>query len=118
MPIGGGTVEATSLLPLPRRRILVENARRKKRVKHGGELQRVEPADLASPEPDEDLLALDEALTRLAAEDAQAAKVVELHHFAGLGHEDVAATLGITVYLARQKWTYARAWLHKALADR
>jgi RNA polymerase sigma factor (TIGR02999 family) len=99
------------------RRILVEAARRKKRVKHGGEHRRVEPVDLAAKEvaPDDDLLALDEALTRLAAEDAVAAKVVELRHFAGLGHEEVATTLGITVYLARQKWTYARAWLRKAL---
>jgi RNA polymerase sigma factor (TIGR02999 family) len=98
------------------RRILVENARRKNRVKHGGELQRVEPVEFAAQEPDDELLALDEALTRLAAEDAVAAKVVELHHFAGLSHEDVAHTLNITVYQARQKWTYARAWLHKELA--
>jgi hypothetical protein len=51
----------------------------------------------------------------LAVEDPVAAKVVELRHFAGLGHEAVAATLGVTVYQARQKWTYARAWLRKAL---
>jgi RNA polymerase sigma factor (sigma-70 family) len=97
------------------RRILVENARRKKRRKHGGDLRRVDPIDPPTPEPDDEVLALDEALTRLAEEDADAAKVVELRHFAGLGHEDVAATLGITVYRARQKWTYARAWLRKAL---
>jgi RNA polymerase sigma factor (TIGR02999 family) len=97
------------------RRILVESARRKKRVKHGGELRRVEPADHAAPEPDDDLLALDEALGLLAREDPLAAKVVELRQFAGLGHEEVAATLSITVYEARQKWTYARAWLRKAL---
>jgi RNA polymerase sigma factor (TIGR02999 family) len=97
------------------RRILVENARRKKRTRHGGGLRRVEPADHPAPEPADELLALDEALTRLAAEDAVAARVVELHHFAGLGHEEVAAALGVTVYQARQKWTYARAWLRKAL---
>jgi RNA polymerase sigma factor (TIGR02999 family) len=97
------------------RRILVESARRKKRVKHGGELRRVEPGDPAAREPSEELLALDEALTLLAGEDPVAARVVELHHFAGLGHEDVAAALGVTVYQARQKWTYARAWLRKAL---
>jgi RNA polymerase sigma factor (TIGR02999 family) len=97
------------------RRILVENARRKKRTRHGGQLRRVEPADHPAPEPADELLALDEALTRLAQEDAVAAKVVELRHFAGLGHEDVAAALGVTVYQARQKWTYARAWLRKAL---
>jgi RNA polymerase sigma factor (TIGR02999 family) len=97
------------------RRILVEAARRKGRVRHGGGLRRVEPADHAAPEPDDELLALDEALTRLAAEDAVAARVVELRQFAGLGHEDIAAALGITVYQARQKWTYARAWLRKVL---
>ncbi len=99
------------------RRILIENARRKARIKHGGELKRAELIDAAEPEADERLLALDEALSRLAAEDAQAAQVVELHHFAGLSHDLVAATLGITVYQARQKWTYARAWLQNALAE-
>ena len=98
------------------RRILVENARRKQRVKHGGLVQRVDLPDVpADPEADR-LLELDEALTRLAAEDPLAARVVELRHFAGLGHEDVSATLHITVYQARQKWTYARAWLQNALA--
>jgi len=62
-----------------------------------------------------DLLALDDALNRLATEDPVAAKVIELRQFAGLGHEEIAAALGITVYLARQKWTYARAWLGDVL---
>jgi RNA polymerase sigma factor (TIGR02999 family) len=97
------------------RRILVENARHKQRHKHGGGLQRVDLADQPAPTADEELLALDEALGRLAAEDAVAARVVELRHFAGLGHEQIAGTLGITVYQARQKWTYARAWLRAAL---
>jgi RNA polymerase sigma factor (TIGR02999 family) len=97
------------------RRILVEKARRKRRLKHGGGFQRISLADLPALGPNKDLLALDEALTQLAVEDAVAAKVVELRHFAGLGHEDVATTLGITVYQARQKWTYARAWLRNAL---
>jgi RNA polymerase sigma factor (TIGR02999 family) len=97
------------------RHILVEKARHKKRLKHGGGLQRGELADQPAPEADEDLVALDEALGRLSAEDAQAARVVELRHFAGLGHEDVAGVLGITVYQARQKWAYARAWLRRAL---
>jgi RNA polymerase sigma factor (TIGR02999 family) len=99
------------------RRILVERARRKGRLKRGGSRQRVDIADAAAPVADERLLALDEALTRLAAEDPVAARVVELRHFAGLGHEQVAATLGVTVYQARQKWTYARAWLRDALDD-
>lgn len=97
------------------RRILVESARRKARVKHGGGLKRVDVADLPAQDSDEQLLALDEALTRLAAEDPQAAQVVNLHHFAGLSHELVAETLGVTMYQARQKWSYARAWLRSAL---
>jgi RNA polymerase sigma factor (TIGR02999 family) len=97
------------------RRILIEKARRKGRLKRGGSRQRVDLADRPAPQPDDELLALDEALTRLAGEDSLAAKVVELRHFTGLGHEDVAAALGITVYQARQKWTYARAWLRDAL---
>ena len=97
------------------RRILVEAARRKKRHKRGGNLQRAELIDAAAPSADDRLLALDEALARLAGEDPLAAQVVELHHFAGLGHEDVAAALQITVYRARQIWTYARAWLSDAL---
>jgi len=99
------------------RRILVENARRKKRLRHGGTLRRVELVDQPASEVDENLQALDEGLSRLSAEDAVAAKVVELRHFAGLGHQEIAAVLGLTVYQARQKWTYARAWLRDALAE-
>lgn len=99
------------------RRILVDNARRKRRLKHGGQRHRVELADVAAPLVDDDLLALDEALATLADEDPLAARIVELRRFAGLGHEEVAAALGITVYLARQKWTYARAWLRDALGS-
>jgi RNA polymerase sigma factor (TIGR02999 family) len=99
------------------RRILVESARRKNRLRHGGGRRRVELADLPADAPADDLLAVDEALTRLAAEDPEAAKVVELRYFAGLGHDAIAATLGISVYQARQKWTYARAWLRNDLTD-
>ena len=97
------------------RRILVEAARRKARQKRGGGLRRVELGDQPAPDSDDDLLALDDALNRLATEDPVAAKVIELRQFAGLGYEEVAAALGITVYLARQKWTYARAWLGDVL---
>jgi RNA polymerase sigma factor (TIGR02999 family) len=97
------------------RRILVESARRKSSQKRGGGLRRVDLVDQAVSDPDDDLLALDRALDRLATEDPIAARVVELRQFAGLGHEEIAATLGITVYLARKKWTYARAWLREAL---
>jgi RNA polymerase sigma factor (TIGR02999 family) len=99
------------------RRILVDAARRKKRERHGGGRERVELPEVPARDPDERLLALDEALTRLAKEDELAARVVELRHFAGLGHEGIAETLGITVYLARQKWTYARAWLREAMTS-
>jgi RNA polymerase sigma factor (TIGR02999 family) len=97
------------------RRILIDHARRKGRRKRGGGLRRVELPDPPAAAPDEQLLALDEALTRLAAEDPVAARVVELRYFAGLGHEGVAEALGVTVYQARQKWAYARAWLQDAL---
>lgn len=97
------------------RRILIETARRKSRQKHGGEHRRVELTDEPASSADDNLLDLDEALTRLAAEDPVAARVVELRHFAALGHEQVAEALAISVYQARQKWTYARAWLRHAL---
>ena len=100
------------------RRVLVENARRKRRLKHGGGLHRVDLPDVpALPADDDNLLDLDEALTKLAVEDPVAARVVELHHFGGLAHEEIAAVLGVTVYQARQKWTYARAWLRDAIGD-
>jgi RNA polymerase sigma factor (TIGR02999 family) len=99
------------------RRTLVESARRKKRIKHGSTRQRAELEDYPAPSADEELIALDEALQRLAAEDPIAARVMELRRFAGLGHKQVADALGITVYQARQKWTYARAWLRDALGE-
>ena len=99
------------------RHILVDAARRKARKKRGGEHRRIELADPPASDPDDELLALDDALNRLAKEDPVAAKVVELHRFADLGHEETATALGITVYRARQKWTYARAWLRDALGN-
>jgi RNA polymerase sigma factor (TIGR02999 family) len=95
------------------RRILIENARRKHRLKHGGELQRVslEGIAAASPMKPEELLALDEALERLAGEDPQAARLVELRFFAGLGHQETAEILGITRRAADGLWAYARTWL-------
>jgi RNA polymerase sigma factor (TIGR02999 family) len=98
------------------RRILIDHARRRTSQKRGGGRGRVEFPDVPAPDRDDRLLALDEALTRLAAEDPVAARVVEFRQFAGLGHEDVAAALGITVYAARQKWAYARAWLRDAVS--
>jgi RNA polymerase sigma factor (TIGR02999 family) len=100
------------------RRILVDAARRKRAEKHGGHRRRVELPDVpANPEVvDERLLALDAALTRLAAEDPVAARVVELRHFAGLSIEDAAATLGLSRATAYRHWIYARAWLRDAIS--
>src|SRR5262249_10333060 len=91
------------------RHILVDSARRKARKKRGGEHRRIELADPPAPDPDDQLLALDEALNRLAEEDPVAAKVVELHQFADLGHKETATALGIPVYRVRPHSTYARA---------
>src|SRR5262245_43218867 len=98
------------------RRILVEGARRKKRVKHGGDRGRVDlqEGDLSTPPP-EDVLALDDALTRLEQEDPVAARVVQLHFFAGLSLEQVAEATGISRATAYRQWAYARAWLGCAL---
>jgi RNA polymerase sigma factor (TIGR02999 family) len=99
------------------RRILVESARRKGRVKHGGGLQRVDLDDQDVPvrPPPEEIVALDEALTRLAAEDAEAARVVQLHFFAGLSLEQAAEALGVSRATAYRQWSYARAWLRCAI---
>jgi len=99
------------------RRILVEKARRKRRNKHGSGRPRVdiELADLASPMPDEDLLALDEALSRLAAEDPVRAQLVQLRFFGGLSNEEAARVLGISDATAKRYWRYARAWLHREI---
>ena len=101
------------------RRILVDAARRKLTDKHGGERRRVEMPDVpAEPDAaDERLLALDGALTRLAAEDPTAARVVELRHFAGLSIEDAARALGLSRATAYRHWTYARAWLRDAISE-
>jgi RNA polymerase sigma factor (TIGR02999 family) len=101
------------------RRILIESARRKKRAKHGGGWQQValaEDALVVQPTPD-NLLAVDEALTQLAAEDPAAGEVVQLHIFAGLTLDQVGDCLGISRATVYRQWAYARAWLHCALQD-
>jgi RNA polymerase sigma factor (TIGR02999 family) len=102
------------------RRILVENARRKKRHKHGGGRSRqdLEGLQLAGPEPATDLLALDEALTRLAARDPVKAQLVQLHSFAGLTLDHAARVLGISPSTADRYWAYARAWLHQDITGK
>lgn len=95
------------------RRILVESARRKLRLRHGGDLQRCDlhALDLASPQTPDELLALSEALDCLAATNVQAAELVKLRFFAGLTNEEAAAALGVSPRKANQIWAYARAWL-------
>jgi RNA polymerase sigma factor (TIGR02999 family) len=95
------------------RRILVESARRKNRQKHGGELNRVElsESDLATTTSNERLLAIDDALERLAKEDPQAAELIKLRFFAGFSLTQAAEILGLSRTSAYELWAYARAWL-------
>ena len=95
------------------RRIMVDQARRRHSQRRGGSLKRrsLEPLEVAAPEPAEELLALDEALKKLAATDPVKARVVELRYFAGLTGEQAAEVLGISPTTADRHWTYARAWL-------
>lgn len=99
------------------RRILVDAARRKNAVKRGGNLERreLDPDQIAAPELSEDLLALDEALDRLAQIDASAAQLVHLRYFAGLTIREAAEILGIAPRTADLHWAYARAWLLSAI---
>jgi len=101
------------------RRILIDNARRKRRPKHGGDRRRVDLDAAASVAdvPAEDLLALDEALTKLAAEEPIKAKLVKLRLFAGLSVPEAAKVLGLATRTAERYWTYARVWLYAELND-
>jgi len=97
------------------RRILVENARRKKTLKQGGVLARreCELEEIVAPEPREDLLALDEALDKLATQNPEAAKLVQLRYFAGLTIVEAAEALNISPRSAGRLWAFARAWLRR-----
>lgn len=99
------------------RRILVDNARRKRSRKHGCELERQEfdAAEIALPEIPEDVVALDEALAKLAMMDKTAAELVRLRFFAGLPLSEAAQLLGISSRTADRTWAYARAWLHQEI---
>ena len=101
------------------RRILVEQARRKGRAKHGGGQIRVElqEGEIACQVPAAELLGLDDALFRLAAEDPVKAKLVELRFFVGVSNDEAASLLGISGATAKRYWRYARAWLHQAISD-
>jgi RNA polymerase sigma factor (TIGR02999 family) len=112
------------------RRILVDKARKHQRLRHGGGRQRIELDEFDRIEAragaaaagdvagQDDLLAIDEALTRLAAAEPQAAEVVKLRYFAGLTIDQTAEALGISVRTANRHWAYAKAWLYKQLSSR
>jgi RNA polymerase sigma factor (TIGR02999 family) len=97
------------------RRILVERARRKGRIRHGGGRRRADllDAEVAAPADDEQVLLLDEALTRLAAARPQAAELVKLRFFAGLTFEQIAPLLDLSTRTTRRLWVFARAWLRR-----
>jgi len=99
------------------RRILIENARQRKREKRGGQLRRVELSEvqIGIDSPPDDLLALDESLEKLAAADPQIAQLVKLHCFAGLSIEQAAELLSISTRTAYRNWSYARAWLFRTI---
>jgi RNA polymerase sigma factor (TIGR02999 family) len=100
------------------RRILVERARRKLREKRGGGAEHVDVDELEIAAPvgnEEESLAVDEALDRLAAHDARKAEVVKLRYFVGFSFEETAEVLGISVPTAKRDWAYARAWLHQEI---
>jgi len=100
------------------RRILVERARSKGRIKHGGQKGRVDldSACSVTEAPSLDLVALDEALTRLAAQEPAKAELVKLRFFAGLTMPDAARAMGISLATAERYWTFAKSWLYAELA--
>jgi RNA polymerase sigma factor (TIGR02999 family) len=99
------------------RRILVNNARRKKQLKHGGRLCRcqLQPDHIPSPASAQEIIALDEALAKLAEKDRVKAEVVKLRFFAGLTEEQAARALGVSLASAKRSWAYARAWLQREM---
>jgi RNA polymerase sigma factor (TIGR02999 family) len=101
------------------RRILVDNARRRRRPKHGGDRKQIdlERCCALTPVATDDVLAVDEALTLLSAQDPSKAQLVKLRYFGGLTLEESAAVLGISLSTAKRHWIYSRAWLYSALTD-
>ncbi len=99
------------------RRILVERARRKQRVKHGGKLKRihVSDSDIAAPETDEHVLAIDELLEQMEQKFPDKAELVKLRYFAGLTIAEAAEALGISTATAQRHWRFARTWLFSRL---
>jgi RNA polymerase sigma factor (TIGR02999 family) len=99
------------------RRILIDTARRKRTVKHGGNRVREPLDDIVALEKSEELLALDGALTKFAEQEPEKAKLVELRYFAGLTGEQAAKAMGISLATADRYWAYARAWLQREVRD-
>ena len=101
------------------RRILVERARRKGRIKHGGALRRVEwdGESIEAPEPAVDILCLNEALERLEARDKRKSQIVHLRYFAGLSIKETAAALEISPTTVKEEWTFAKAWLRREVRN-
>jgi RNA polymerase sigma factor (TIGR02999 family) len=101
------------------RRILIDNARRKRAQRHGGGQQRldIEEMEIAAPAKGDEMLAMNEALEKFAVLDSQKAELVKLRYFVGLTLEESAQILGISVPTAKRSWTYARAWLFKQIQD-
>jgi RNA polymerase sigma factor (TIGR02999 family) len=99
------------------RRILIENARRKGRIRHGGELKRAElsPEEVGAVDKSQELLELNDALDRLAEEDSQSAELVKLRYFAGLTIPQAAEVLGVSPRKADFLWSFARAWLKRQM---
>lgn len=99
------------------RRILIDRARRRNRVRHGGDLRRVdfEHLDVANPEDDVTLLAVSEALDRLAGHDPVGAELIKLRFFAGMPNVEAARVMGLSERTAKRAWAYARAWLYEEL---
>ena len=100
------------------RRILVDNARRKRAHRHGGQLERVELSEIVSPlvQNEDQILAVNEALEKLALQDKRKAELVKLRYFVGMTTEEAAEVLGISIPTADRHWAYARAWLAREIS--
>jgi RNA polymerase sigma factor (TIGR02999 family) len=99
------------------RRILVDHARAKGRKKRAGALVSLEESAVVAPDREDELLAIDEALTRLAAHDERAARTVELHYFGGLTYDEIAEALGVSAATVDRDLRFAKAWLYRELKD-
>ena len=101
------------------RRILVERARRRQRIRHGGDLERadIDEVEIASAPREDQLVAMDEALEKLEAEDPEKAQVVKLRYFVGMTNQETAESLGLSVATVERYWSFAKAWLFKEIRE-